>query len=147
MMNFEKPEKQNFEKMKKKKKKNAGDAINLHMCTKNHNHMKYSSWDTKLDWIFLPFWTTFEPSTPTKNPESQNFEKMKKASGDVIIFNLCNKKNVHIMYDYSDMKCGRHFCHFRLFLLSFTPLLTPKIKNWKNVKKHLEILSFYTCVP
>ena len=29
---------------------------------------------------------------PPNNPENQNFEKMKKASGDVIILNLCNKK-------------------------------------------------------
>ena len=31
----------------KKKKKNAGDIIILHMCIKNHNHMEYSSWDMK----------------------------------------------------------------------------------------------------
>ena len=29
---------------------------------------------------------------PPNNSENQNFEKMKKASGDVIILNLCNKK-------------------------------------------------------
>ena len=44
LMNFEKPKNQNFEKMKKKI---AGDIIILHICTKNHNHMRYSSWDTK----------------------------------------------------------------------------------------------------
>ena len=38
------------------------------------------------------------------------------------------------------------FCHFRLFFV-FAPLLTLKIKFGKNVKKYLEILSFYTCVP
>ena len=43
LMNFEKPESQNFEKKKKKKKKITGDINILHMCTKNHNHMKYSS--------------------------------------------------------------------------------------------------------
>ena len=40
LMNFEKPESQNFEK---KKKKITGDINILHMCTKNYNHMKYSS--------------------------------------------------------------------------------------------------------
>ena len=35
------PENQNFEKIKKKKKKNAGDIIILHKCTKNHDHMLY----------------------------------------------------------------------------------------------------------
>ena len=26
-------------------KKNAGDIIILHICTKNHDHMMYDSWD------------------------------------------------------------------------------------------------------
>ena len=86
-MNFEKPEKSDFwknEKEKKnKKQRNAGDTIILHMCTKSHNHMKYSSWDTELGRIFLPFY-------PFNNPENQNFEEMRKASGGVIILNLCN---------------------------------------------------------
>ena len=37
------PKKQHFEKMKQI----AGDIIILHKCTKIHNHMKYSSWDTE----------------------------------------------------------------------------------------------------
>ena len=48
------------------------------------------------------------------------------------------------------MEClHRHnFCHLRPFLAFFTSLLTSKIQIWKkNVKKSLEILSFYTCVP
>ena len=53
---------------------------------------------------FLPFYT---PSYPP-NPENQHFEKMKKASGDVIILNLCNKKHDHMMYIYSYMGCNRH---------------------------------------
>ena len=36
----------------KKKKKIAGDIIILHMCTKNHNHMTYSSWD--MQWEHFP---------------------------------------------------------------------------------------------
>ena len=27
----------------------AGDIIILHMCTKNHDHMMYGSWDTEWD--------------------------------------------------------------------------------------------------
>ena len=139
------PKNQTFEKMKKI----AGDIIILHMCTKNHNHMRYSSWDKEWDRIichFGPFFALLH-SLPN-NPENQNFQKMKKASGDVIILNLCNKKHNHMMYAYSDMECDDIiFCYFRLFFCSFTPLLTPKIKIWKKCKKHLEILSFYTCAP
>ena len=43
------PENQNFEKMKNI----AGDIIILHMCTKNQNHMSYSSWATEWDFFFL----------------------------------------------------------------------------------------------
>ena len=31
----------------------AGDIIILHICTKNQNHMSYSSWDTEWDIFFL----------------------------------------------------------------------------------------------
>ena len=54
---------QNFEKIKKKKI--TGDIIILLMCTKSHNHMKYSSWDTDLDKKILSFWAIFCPFTPT----------------------------------------------------------------------------------
>ena len=45
---------QNFEKKWKKKKENAGD-ITLHMCTKNCNHMRYSSWDMNETHFFCHF--------------------------------------------------------------------------------------------
>ena len=56
-------------------------------------------------------------------PENQNFEKKKQKSiwrsGDIIIFNLCNKKHYQMMYAYSDMECDRQFFvilgHFLLF--------------------------------
>ena len=39
------------------------------------------------------------------------------------------------------------FCHFRPFF-AFLPNYWPQqLKCGKNVKKHLDILSFYTCVP
>ena len=98
------PKNQTFEKMKKI----AGDIIILHMCTKNHNHMRYSSWDTKWDRIFCHFgpFFAFLPHPPD-NTENQNFEEMKKAFEDVIILNLCNKKHDHKMYAYSDMECSQ----------------------------------------
>ena len=64
----------------------------LHKCTENHNHIRYSSWDT--EWNiqnFLLFWVIF--------------------------------------------------CH------STCPLTTGKIKILKKWKKHLEMSSFYTCIP
>ena len=50
-------ENQNSEKMKKA----PGDVIILHMCTKNHDHMMYASWDVECDrenfLSFGPFFT------------------------------------------------------------------------------------------
>ena len=38
------------------KNKNApGDIIILHMCTKNHNHIMYASWDTECNRCFCHF--------------------------------------------------------------------------------------------
>ena len=106
LMNFEKPKKSEFWK---NEKKIAGDIIILHMCTKNHNHVRYSFWDSEWDKFFLSFWAIFGPlPTPTNNPENLNFEKMKKESGDVIILNLCNKKHNQMMYAHSDIDCNRY---------------------------------------
>ena len=105
---------QNFEKMKK-------NCWRYHHFT--HVYQKPQSCEVQFlrygVRIFLSFWAIFCPFNPLppNNSENQNFEKMKKASGDVIILNLCNKKhNQMMMYAYSDMECNRQFfCHFRPF--------------------------------
>ena len=59
------------------------DIIILHICTKNYNHMRYGSWNTKWDrHNFLSFWaiSALYPLSPN-NLENQNFENMKKGSG------------------------------------------------------------------
>ena len=129
-MNFEKPKKL---ELCKNEKNIAGDII-LHMCIKNHKHMRYSSWDTEWDKLFLSFWAIFCPLTPpsSNNPENQNFEKMKKTSWDVIMLNLCNKKHDQMMYSYSDMECDRHnFCHFMSFFALLPHYWTQKLNFGK----------------
>ena len=76
LMNSAKPEKSEFWK-KWKKKTIAGDIIILHMCTKNHNHMRYGYWDMEGERIFChlgPFFAFL----PHNNPENQNFKEGKK---------------------------------------------------------------------
>ena len=82
-------------------------------------------------------------------PENQNFEKMKKTPGDAIIVHMCTIYNNHIMYIPEIWSASdRISYHFGLFFSPFTPLITQKIKIFKNEeKKRLEILSFYKCVP
>ena len=43
---------------------------------------------------FGPFFTLI----PASNPENQNFVKMKKAPGNVILLHMCTKTHNHIMY-------------------------------------------------
>ena len=82
------PENQNFEKMKK----TLEDIIILQMCTINDSHMMYGSWDMKCNGRnFLSFWTIFSPFYLPNNPKNQNFEKLKKTSGDIIILHMCTK--------------------------------------------------------
>ena len=76
----------------------AGDISILHKCTKHHHHevrfLRYGVRQTDFFVIlghFLPFY-------PTNNPKNQDFEKMKRTSGDVIILHMCTKNHDHMMY-------------------------------------------------
>ena len=76
------PENQNFRKLKK----NPGDIIILHKCTRNHDHMLYCSLGMTHNGFncffilgyFLPFYLT-------NRLKNQNLEKMKKTPGDIVI--------------------------------------------------------------
>ena len=50
------------------------------------------------DRMFLSFWTVFLPFYPPKDPENQNFEKMKKTHGDTTVLDKCTINYNHIMY-------------------------------------------------
>ena len=70
-----KQENQNFKTMKKA----SWDVIILHMCTKNHNHMMYASWDMEYDrYTFLSFWAISCPFTPLFPPKVKIWKKHKK---------------------------------------------------------------------
>ena len=87
---------------------------------------------------FLPFHSPMDP-------ENQNFEKMKKTIEDIIILQMFNINDSHMIYGFSDMECNRQ--NFLSFWTVFCPYTTRKIKILKNWKKHMEISSFYTKVP
>ena len=75
--------------------------------------IRYSPWDTESHIFFCYLGSYFvfyprPPHPPSNTPQYQNFQKKKKASGDIIILNLCNKKHNQMMYAYSDMECARH---------------------------------------
>ena len=125
------PENQNFEKMKKM----PGDIIILHLCTINDNHMMYHSWDMECDrQKFLPFCTVFA-LLPANNPENEDFAKMKKMPGDIIILHLCTINDNHMMYHSWDMECDRQ--NFLPFCTVFAllPPNNPENQNFEKMKK------------
>ena len=145
LMNFGKAEKSDFWK-------NEDIYWRYHHFT--HVYQKPQSYEVqflryKVRQNFLSFWVIFCPFNPLprNNPENQNFKEMKKAFGDVIILNLCNKKHDYMMYAYSNMECShrRNFLSFQTIFCSFASLLTLKIKIWKKCKKTPgDIILWYT---
>ena len=104
---------QNFETMKKP----PGDIIILHRCTINDNHMMYGSWDNEHDTnFFCHFWPFFALLTSWKK---QNFAKLKKTPGDIIILHMCSINDNHMMFGSSDMEWL--FWHFQQFFTLLPP--------------------------
>ena len=78
----------------------------------------------------------FLPFDPPHNPKYQNFKKIKKSAGDIIILNLSNTNDSHMIHGSWDMKCNRQnllviLGHF----LPFYPLNSLKNENIKKMKK------------
>ena len=127
-------------------KKFTGD-INLHMSTKNHNHMIYGSWDTEQDGKkCLSFWAIF---CPFSHPATQKIKilKFKKTSRDIIILHICTINDNHMMYGSWNME--RNTQNFLILdhFLPFYTLWTQIIKILGNWTTNLKILLFYKCVP
>ena len=128
------PENQNFEKMKKA----SEDFIILHLCTKNHNHMMYACWYMECDrHIFCHFRPFFSPFTKLLTLKIKIWKKRRA----FILLHMCTIYENHKMHGSWDKRQDG-----RDHLLPFDPN-KPKNQNLKKWKKHLEILSFYTCVP
>ena len=113
--------------LKKMKKNPWGYYHFTHVYHKlESNHVwfpRYGVWRTKFFVILDNFFSFY----PTNNPKNQNFEKMKQMPADIIILQMCNINENHMMYGSSDMECKRqNFCHFGPFFA-----LLPK-NNLKN---------------
>ena len=134
------------------------------MGTKNHNHLRSSSWDTERDkQDFLSFRTIFCLFTPLTTQKIRILKKWKKKNIQIlalyhhfniilllyyyiIILQMCTKNHNHMMYASWDMQCDRHnLLPFWAIFCPITSLITTKIKICKNVKKQLQILLFFRC--
>ena len=110
-----KPENEKIEEMK-----NAYEAvIILYMCTKNHDHMVYTSWDMGATHNFLSFRVIFYPFTPLLAPGIKNWKKKR-----YFLFCMCT-----INKDSSDIRLNRQkFLSFWVIFCPFIPLTNQKIK-------------------
>ena len=145
------PENQNFEKIKKKNTWRYYDFTNVY-----HRWKAYDIWffrrgvqQTKLFVIMVRFLLFCSPPPAPNNPKNQNFEKLKKTLGDIMILHKCTKNYDQMMYGSWDMVRDRCNCYFSFWVIfcPFTPLTAQKIKLLKKWKKMLEISSFYICIP
>ena len=95
-------------------------------------YMVFQIWSAT-DKIFLSFWTIFCPFTQ----KNQNFEKLKKAPGDIIILHKCTKNDDYMLYCSLDMARNRLNCYFSFWAIfyPFTSLTVQKIKIEKKWKK------------
>ena len=124
---YKKTENQTFEK----NKKTAGNNSILRMGTKNHNHLRSSSWDTEWDkQNFLSFRTIFWPFTPLTTQKIRILKKRKKTFRyyhyiiiltlyyyyiTVLLFYTCVPKITIIWCILPEMQCDRDNCHFGPF--------------------------------
>ena len=99
------------------------------------------------DRIFCHSGPCFALLTPYEPTKSKFLKTEKKTPKDIVILQMRTKNNSHMMYGCWDMECnGQNFFVILDCFWPFTPLTTQKIKILEKWKKHLEILSFYTCV-
>ena len=91
----------------------------------------YGSWDIKHNRQnhFGPIF----PLPPPNNPQTQNFEKIKKTPEDILQMYTINDS--HMMYGSWDMERDRQNLLFCTIFCPFTPLKTWKIKILKKWKK------------
>ena len=105
------------------------------MCNKNHNHMRYSFWDRLRQIDFFVHLGHFLLFYPPNNPVNQNLEKIKNACDTTILY-MCTKTPDHMVFTSWDMGATHNFLSFWVIFCPFTPLLAPKIKNWKKIRRY-----------
>ena len=90
----------------------------------NLDDMIYSSWDIEQKRL---------KKTALKKIKNQNFEKIKKTVGDIIILHTCTKNHDHMMHGSWDTELDRqNFLSLWTIFCPFTQLTTRKIKNLKK---------------
>ena len=98
--------------------------------------LRYRAWQKEFFVILGHFSTSDIPN----NLKNQNFEKMKKNSGNIIILNMCTINENHMINGSWDMEHNRHtflsFWPFWVNLGHFCPFTpnNPRNQDWKKEK-------------
>ena len=92
------------------------------------------------DVIILHYELFFALWDPNR-PKNENFEKMKKMPGDIILLHMCGKNYDQMMYRSWDILRNRCNCYFSVWAIfwTYTTLTTRKIKilkKWKNTWRY-----------
>ena len=98
-------------------------VISLNMCTKNNNHMMYTSWDMECNKKFFVILGHFLPLYLTNNLKNQNFEKNEKKHLEISSFYCSVLQTAIIWYIVTEIcsMTDRIFCHFGPFFVYLPP--------------------------
>ena len=126
---------------KKNKEKHLEISL-LYICTPKSQwydlqFLRYRAWRTEIASVgsFFALWP------PLKTPKIKILKK--KIAGDIIILHMYTKNHNHRDVEWQ----WQNFLSFWVIFCPFTSLTTWTIKILKRWKKHLDMSSFYTCVP
>ena len=73
----------------------------------------------------------------TNNPKNQNFEKLKKPLGDIIVLHMCTINDNQIMYGSWNIECNRQIFVILDHFMPFCPPNNPKYqKQQKNTWRY-----------
>ena len=112
--------------------------------------MMYNSWDMVRDRCncYFSFWAIFCPFTPLTAQKIKILKKWKKHL-EISSFYTSVPKIMIICYTVPEIWRVTDACYFSFWAIfcPFTPVTAQKIKIFNKWKKHLEISSFYICVP
>ena len=134
------PENQNFEKMKKKILR----FYYFKMCFIN-DKWSYDAWFLRY-WVqqteFFVILDCFLPFYPPNNPKNQNFEKMKKTLGNIIILHRCMYHKWQMVIWCMVPEISSTTTEFFVILDHFL----PKNQNFEKMKKNSRRYHHFTQV-
>ena len=97
---------------------------------------------------FGPFFAPFTHPRSPNNPDNQNFEKMKKTTGYIIILYKRTKNDNHMIYGSWDMTFLNRQNFFVILghFFALLPFKSPKNENIKKMKKiPRDIIILHNC--